>query len=416
MSTPKERDGIRLDGVADAVADIKKGRVVIVVDSEDRENEGDFICAAEKITPAIVNFMATHGRGLICVALPEDRCEALGLDLMVGRNTALHATPFTVSVDLIGRGCTTGISASDRAKTIQALVHPDTQVEDLGRPGHIFPLKAKKEGVLRRTGHTEAAVDFSRLAGLYPAGVLVEIMNEDGSMARLPDLRKIADRHNLRLISIEALVKHRMEHECLIEAVTEVQLPTSHGTFRLVNYRQIHTGQNHLALVKGTFSREDLVMVRVHSSCMTGDIFGSYRCDCGQQLHSAMHMIEKSGKGVLVYMNQEGRGIGLTNKLKSYQLQEQGMDTVQANLHLGFKVDERDYGIGAQILRHLGVERIKLITNNPRKRAGLKGYGLSIVENVPLEIAPNAFNRDYLATKRDKMDHDILRAVRKEEG
>lgn len=400
-----------LDSIETAIANIKAGKVVIVVDSEDRENEGDFICAAEKTTPEIVNFMATYGRGLICVALPERRCEALGLELMVGKNTALHATPFTVSVDLIGQGCTTGISAADRSKTIRALVHPRTKPEDLGRPGHIFPLKAKKEGVLRRTGHTEAAVDFARLAGLYPAGVLVEIMNEDGSMARLPDLRRMADHHGLSIISIEDLVKYRMEKECLVEAITEVQLPTIYGNFRLINYRQLHTEQNHLALLKGNFSQHETVMVRVHSSCMTGDIFGSYRCDCGEQLHSAMRMIEKNKKGVLVYMNQEGRGIGLTNKLRSYRLQEQGMDTVQANLHLGFKVDERDYGIGAQILRDLGVKKIALITNNPRKRAGLKGYGLSIVRNVPIEISPNPFNASYLYTKRDKMDHDILRTT-----
>lgn len=403
------QDDIKLDSIEEAIQAIKRGEIIIVVDDEDRENEGDFICAAEKVTPEIINFMATHGRGLICVPLVEERCEELGLEMMVGKNTALHETPFTVSVDLRGRGVTTGISAKDRATTIKALVDPATKPEELGKPGHIFPLRAKKGGVIRRTGHTEAAIDFARLAGLYPAGVLVEIMNEDGSMARLPDLKKVAERFNLKLVSIKDLISYRLIKESLIERVVDVKMPTENGNFQLFAYKQVNTGENHLALVKGTWEEGEPVLVRVHSSCVTGDIFHSHRCDCGEQLHNAMRMVEKEGKGVVLYMNQEGRGIGLINKLKAYKLQEEGMDTVEANLHLGFKMDERDYGVGAQILRDLGITKLRLITNNPKKRASLLGYGLEIVENVPIEVMPNEHNQLYLTTKRDKMGHLILR-------
>jgi len=402
-------DKIKLDTIDEAIEDIKHGKVIIVVDDEDRENEGDFICAAECITPEIVNFMARHGRGLICAPLSEERCEELGLELMVGKNTAVYETPFTVSVDLIGHGCTTGISAHDRFKTIKALVDPDTKPEELGRPGHIFPLKAKKEGVLRRSGHTEAAIDFARLAGFRPAGVLVEIMNEDGSMARLPDLRKVADHFNLKLVTIKDLIAYRMKKERQIEKQIEVNMPTAYGDFQLVAYEQLNTGEVHMALKKGTWEKDEPVMVRVHSSCVTGDIFGSCRCDCGSQLHSAMMMVEREGKGVVLYMKQEGRGIGLINKLKAYKLQEQGLDTVEANLQLGFDMDSRDYGIGAQILHDLGITKIRLITNNPKKRVGLMGYGLEIVENIPIEIAPNPHNEKYLMTKRDKLGHLILK-------
>lgn len=402
---------IKLDSIEEAIEDIRQGKVIIVVDDDDRENEGDFICAAEMVTPEIINFMATHGRGLICAPLTEERCEELGLELMVGRNTALHATPFTVSVDLIGHGCTTGISASDRAKTIQALVDPNTDPHALGKPGHIFPLKAKKEGVLRRAGHTEAAVDLARLAGLAPAGVLIEIMNEDGTMARLPDLVHVAKRFNLKLISIKDLIAYRLKKESLIDREIAVQLPTDYGDFDLYAFTQRSNGAKHLALVKGTWEENEPVLVRVHSSCVTGDIFGSCRCDCGPQLHEAMRMIEREGKGVVVYMNQEGRGIGLLNKLKAYKLQEQGRDTVEANLELGFGMDERDYGVGAQILRDLGVTKMRLISNNPRKRTGLMGYGLEVVERVPIEVAPNPHNTKYLTTKRDKLGHDILKTA-----
>ncbi len=401
-----------LDPIEEAIEAIKNGEIIIVVDDEDRENEGDFICAAECITPEIVNFMATHGRGLICTPLIESRCEELGLELMVGRNTALHETPFTVSVDLIGHGCTTGISASDRAKTIKALVDPETKPEDLGRPGHIFPLRAKHGGVLRRTGHTEAAIDFARLAGFQPAGVLVEIMNEDGSMARLPDLRIVADRFNLKLVSIKDLIAYRLEKESLIKKEIDVDMPTAYGDFHLVAYRQTNTNELHLALIKGEWEENEPVLVRVHSSCVTGDIFGSCRCDCGEQLHAAMQMVENAGKGVVLYMNQEGRGIGLINKLKAYKLQESGMDTVEANIELGFKMDQRDYGVGAQILRDLGITKLRLISNNPKKRAGLMGYGLEIVDAVAIEMTPNAHNQSYLMTKRDKMGHTILKEIK----
>ena len=398
-----------LNTIEEAIEDIKKGKIIIVVDDEDRENEGDFICAAEKVTPEIINFMATYGRGLICAPLIEDRCEELNLELMVGKNTALHETPFTISVDLRGHGCTTGISAEDRAKTIRALVDQQTKPDDLGRPGHIFPLKAKAGGVLRRAGHTEAAIDFARLAGFYPAGVLVEIMKDDGTMARLPDLRKVAEKHNMKLVSIKDLIAYRIEKESLIEKVTDVDMPTEYGSFKLAAYKQKSTGDVHMALIKGEWKPNEPILVRVHSSCATGDIFGSYRCDCGAQLHAAMKMVEKAGKGVILYMNQEGRGIGLLNKLRAYKLQEEGYDTVEANHKLGFKMDHRDYGIGAQILRDLGVKKINLISNNPKKRAGLMGYGLEIVETVPIEITPNEYNIRYLTTKRDRMGHDILK-------
>ncbi|QHT67065.1 bifunctional 3,4-dihydroxy-2-butanone-4-phosphate synthase/GTP cyclohydrolase II [Rhodocytophaga rosea] len=399
---------IKLDTIEEAIEDIRQGKVIIVVDDEDRENEGDLICAAEKVTPEIVNFMIREARGLMCTPLTEERCEELGLELMVGRNTASHGTPFTVSVDLLGHGCTTGISASDRAKTIQALVNPETKPEELGRPGHIFPLRARKGGVLRRSGHTEATIDFARLAGLKPAGVLIEILNEDGTMARLPELRKMADKQGLKLVSIKDLIEYRLKKESLIKREIGVDMPTEFGHFDLIAYRQENTGDLHLALVKGTWEKDEPVLVRVHSSCVTGDIFGSCRCDCGGQLHAAMQTVEAAGKGVVLYMNQEGRGIGLLNKLKAYKLQEMGRDTVQANIELGFQMDERDYGVGAQILRDLGITKIRLISNNPKKRAGLIGYGLEIVESVPIEIPSNPYNLSYLTTKRDKMGHTIL--------
>jgi len=396
-----------LNTIEEALEDIKNGKVIIVVDDEDRENEGDFIAAADHITPEIINFMATHGRGLICTALVEDRCDELGLDLMVPKNTALHETPFTVSVDLNGKGVTTGISASDRALTIKALIDPETKPEDLGKPGHIFPLRAKRGGVLRRTGHTEATIDLARIAGLQPAGVLVEIMNEDGTMARLPQLKVIAEKFDLKIISIADLVAYRMKHESIIKKGVSVKLPTQWGDFMMHAYTQTTTGEEHVALTKGTWEKDEPVLVRVHSSCVTGDIFGSYRCDCGPQLHEAIKLIEKTGKGVLVYMQQEGRGIGLTNKLKAYKLQEEGRDTVEANLELGFKMDERDYGVGAQILNDLGVSKMKLISNNPKKRAGLIGYGLEITEVVSIEIKSNPHNHFYLQTKKEKMGHNL---------
>lgn len=398
-----------LDTIESAIEDIKKGKLVIVVDDEDRENEGDFITAARNVTPEIINFMSTFGRGLICAPLVEERCEELGLELMVRDNTALHQTPFTVSVDLLGHGCTTGISASDRSKTVQALINPDTRPEELGKPGHIFPLRAKKGGVLRRIGHTEATIDLARLAGFEPAGVLVEIMNEDGSMARLPELREIATRFDLKLVSIKDLIEYRLRTETLIEEEVRVQMPTKFGNFELVAFKQLNSGDMHMALKKGDWEMGDPVLTRVHSSCFTGDILHSLRCDCGEQLQAAMQMVEKEGKGLILYMNQEGRGIGLMNKLKAYKLQEEGRDTVEANLELGFGMDERDYGIGAQILRHMKVSKIRLITNNPKKRAGLKGYGLEIVENVGIEVSPNPHNEAYLKTKRDKMGHEILK-------
>ncbi len=401
-----------LDSIESAISDIKKGKMIIVVDDEDRENEGDFIIAAQHATPEVINFMSLYGRGLICVPLEEQRCEELKLDMMVNNNTALHETAFTVSVDLLGHGCGTGISAHDRSKTIQALVDPATRPEELGRPGHIFPLRAKNGGVLRRSGHTEAAIDLAKMAGLAPAGVLVEIMNADGSMARLPELVEIAKKFDLKLISIKDLIEYRLKSESLIEELVRVEMPTKYGSFKLVAFREKSTGSEHLALIKGTWEKNEPVMVRVHSSCFTGDILGSFRCDCGEQLHAAMEMVEHEGKGAILYMNQEGRGIGLINKLKAYQLQEQGMDTVEANLHLGFPMDQRDYGVGAQILRHLDITRLRLISNNPKKRAGLAGYGIEIVDTVPIEIVPNEHNEKYLTTKRDKLGHEILRILK----
>jgi 3,4-dihydroxy 2-butanone 4-phosphate synthase/GTP cyclohydrolase II len=392
-----------------ALDDIRAGKLVIVVDDEDRENEGDFVTAARNVTPEIINFMSKHGRGLICAPITEERCEELNLKLMVENNTVLHQTPFTVSVDLIGHGCTTGISAADRAKTVQALINSETRPDDLGRPGHIFPLRAKSEGVLRRSGHTEATVDLARLAGFEPAGVLVEIMNDDGTMARLPELLEIARHFDLKVISIKDLIAYRLQTESLIEEEVRVHLPTKFGDFELVAFRQTNTGEHHLALMKGHWEKDEPILVRVHSSCFTGDILHSLRCDCGEQLQHAMEMVEREGKGLILYMNQEGRGIGLLNKLKAYKLQEEGQDTVEANLALGFKNDQRDYGVGAQILRHLNATKLRLMSNNPRKRAGLLGYGLEIVESVPIEITPNQHNNFYLETKRDKLGHEILK-------
>lgn len=401
-----------LDSIESAIEEVKNGKLIIVVDDEDRENEGDFITAASNATPEVINFMSTYGRGLICAPLTEERCDELRLHPMVSDNTSLHETAFTVSIDLLGEGCTTGISAHDRSKTVKALVNPKNQPGDFGRPGHIFPLKAKKGGVLRRSGHTEAAVDIARLAGFDPVGVLVEIMNEDGSMARVPELQKIAKKFGLKIISIKDLIAYRLKTESLVEEEVRVQMPTRYGVFELIAFKQLNTGDIHMALKKGEWTEDDAVLVRVHSSCLTGDILGSLRCDCGEQLHAAMQMIEEAGRGLVLYMNQEGRGIGLLNKLKAYKLQEEGMDTVEANLHLGFGVDERDYGVGAQILRKLGIGKIKLISNNPRKRAGLSGYGLEITERVPIEMVPNPYNKKYLVTKRDKMGHQILNGLK----
>jgi len=398
---------MKFNTIKQAIEDIKEGKIIIVVDDENRENEGDFVAAAEMVTPEMVNFMATHGRGLICVPLIEDRCEQLGLDLMIGKNTAAYETPFTISVDLIGHGCTTGISASDRAKTIKALVNPNTKKEKLGRPGHIFPLKARKGGVLRRSGHTEAAIDLARLAGLQSAGVIVEILNEDGSMARTPELFEIAKKFDLKFITIKDLIEYRIQNETLIIEEASVHLPTNFGDFNMKAFKQITNGQLHLVLIKGKWDKDEPILVRVHSSCMTGDIFSSCRCDCGPQLQASLSKIKEEGKGVLVYMNQEGRGIGLLNKLKAYELQEKGKDTVEANLELGFNADDRDYGVGAQILRYIGVSKIRLLSNNPKKRVGLMGYGIEIVENIPLEIESNEHNEFYLKTKRDKMGHSF---------
>ena len=400
---------IKLNTIEEALADVRAGKIIIVVDDEDRENEGDFLTAARNVTPEVINFMSKYGRGLICAPLIEEMCDSLELNLMVQNNTVLHQTPFTVSVDLIGQGCTTGISAHDRAKTVQALINPSTKPEDLGRPGHIFPLRARKEGVLRRTGHTEATIDIARLAGFEPAGVLVEIMNEDGTMARLPDLMVIAKQHDLKIISIKDLITYRLAAESLIKEEVTVNLPTQWGDFKMTAYTQLSNGATHMAISKGQWEEGEAVLTRIHSSCVTGDIFGSCRCDCGPQLHKAMEMIEKEGKGLIVYMNQEGRGIGLVNKLHAYNLQDAGMDTVEANIQLGFKGDERDYGVGAQILRAQGITNMKLMSNNPTKRAGLIGYGLEIVENIPIEIESNKHNESYLIAKRDKMGHQILK-------
>ncbi len=397
----------KLNTIPEAVEAIKNGELVIVVDDEDRENEGDFITASELITPEKINFMATHGRGLICVALTENRCNELELEMMVGQNTSFHETQFTVSVDALLPGITSGISAQDRALTIKALVDNTTKPEDLGRPGHIFPLKAKNRGVLRRAGHTEAAADLARMAGLFPSGVLVEVMNDDGSMARLPELVKLAEKFHLKIVTIKDLIAYRLQSESLIKRGEEVQLPTRYGDFRIIPFLQKSNNKEHVALVKGSWEQDDAIPVRVHSSCMTGDIFGSLRCECGDQLHKAMEIIEKEGRGVIVYMMQEGRGIGLINKIAAYKLQEQGLDTVEANLHLGFKADERDYGVGAQILRSLGVRKMVLLTNNPVKRVGLEAFGLEVAKILPLEMKPNKYNTRYLKTKRDRMGHDL---------
>lgn len=396
----------KLDKIEDAIEDIKNGKFVIVVDDEDRENEGDFICAAEKVTPEMVNFMLKHGRGVLCATLTESRCDELELEMQSEVNTSIHSTPFTVSVDKL-EGCTTGVSIHDRAATLQALADPNSTPDTFGRPGHVFPLRARNKGVLRRAGHTEASVDLARLAGLNPAGALIEIMNDDGSMARLPDLMKIAEKHDMKIISIADLIAFRIRTESLIERGVEVDMPTAYGHFKLIPFRQISSGLEHIALIKGEWKSDEAILARVHSSCMTGDIFGSLRCECGEQLHKAMELIEKEGKGVIVYMNQEGRGIGLMNKIKAYKLQEEGLDTVDANLHLGFNADERDYGVGAQILREIGACKLRLMTNNPKKRIGLESYGLSIVENVPLEIKPNRHNAFYMQTKKKRMGHKL---------
>ena len=393
--------------IEEAIEDIKNGKIIIVVDDEDRENEGDFLTAARNVTPEVINFMAKEGRGLICAPIIDSRCKELGLELMVTDNTTLHETPFTVSVDLLGKGCTTGISAQDRAKTVQALIDPATKPEELGKPGHIFPLKARPEGVLRRAGHTEAAIDFARLAGFEPAGCIVEILSEDGTMARLPELTQIAKKFDMKLVTIKDLISYRLEKESLIKRIISVDMPTDYGDFILTAFKQIDTDQEHLVLQKGTWEPNEPVLVRVHSSCVTGDIFHSLRCDCGEQLAKSMEMIEKEGKGAIIYINQEGRGIGLVNKLKAYKLQEQGLDTVEANLQLGFKMDERDYGVGAQIIREIGITKMRLMTNNPTKRAGLIGYGLEIVENIPIVVEPNPHNKKYFDTKRDKMGHEF---------
>ena len=397
---------IRLNTIDEAIADFKEGNFVIVVDDEDRENEGDFIIAAEKITPEKVNFMMTHGRGVLCAPITEERCAELELDMQVTANTSIYETPFTVTVDLLP-GCTTGVSMHDRAATIRALADPNTKPTDLGRPGHVNPLRARSRGVLRRAGHTEASVDLAKLAGLYPAAALIEIINEDGTMARLPQLMEVAKRFGLKIISIKDLIAYRVHMESLVEKGLEVNMPTQYGNFRLIPFRQKSNGMEHVAIFKGTWSEDEPILVRVHSSCMTGDIFGSCRCDCGEQLHKALEMIDAAGKGVVVYMNQEGRGIGLMHKMEAYKLQEEGYDTVDANIHLGFDPDERDYGVGAHILRELGVHKMRLMTNNPIKRVGLEAYGLEIVENVPIETVPNPYNERYLKTKKERMGHTL---------
>ena len=396
-----------LNTIEEALEDFRAGKLLIVVDDADRENEGDFVCAAEKITPEIVNFMVHNGRGVLCAPLTAERCKELEVDMMVGDNTSLLGTPFTVSVDLLGSGCTTGVSAEDRAKTIRAFVDPATRPQDLGRPGHIFPLRAQDKGVLRRPGHTEAVIDLSRLAGMQPGGALIEIMNEDGTMARLPQLLEIAKKYDLKIISIADLIAYRLRQESIIERGARATLPTQWGDFDIVVYRQKSNGLEHMALIKGEWAEDEPILVRMHSSCATGDILGSCRCDCGAQLHKAMEMVEKAGKGVIVYLNQEGRGIGLFNKIKAYKLQDEGLDTVEANLKLGFKADERDYGVGASVLHDLGVRNVRLMTNNPQKRAGLEGYGIKIVENVPIVIAPNPHNAHYLETKEKDMGHTL---------
>lgn len=400
-------DNIKLNSIEEAIEEFKKGNFIIVVDDEDRENEGDLIIAAEAVTPEKVNFMETHARGLICAPMTHERCEELDLPMMVTNNTSIHATPFTISVDLLINGCTTGISAYDRAQTLQALANKDTKPEDLGRPGHVFPLRAREKGVLSRIGHTEAAVDFARLAGMNPVATLIEVKKEDGEMARLPELVKFAKEYNLKIVSIADLVKYRLERESLIERGVEVQMPTAYGKFTLIPFKQKSNGLEHIALIKGTWAKDEPILVRVHSSCATGDILGSMRCDCGEQLHKSMEMIEHEGKGVLVYLNQEGRGIGLMAKMKAYKLQEEGYDTVDANLHLGYNADEREYGIGAAILREIGVTKMRLMTNNPIKRIGIESFGLEVVDNVPIEVKPNKYNAEYMKTKKERMGHDL---------
>ena len=400
---------MKLNTIQQAIEDIKRGKLIIVVDDEDRENEGDFITAARNVTPQVINFMATHGRGLICMPMAENLCDKLDLPLMVSKNSSNHETAFTVSVDLLGDGCTTGISAQDRSKTVKHLINKNARPDDFAKPGHIFPLRAKTGGVLRRAGHTEATIDLARMAGFEEAGVLVEVMNEDGSMARLPQLLQIAKKHKLSIISIKDLIQYRMKYDRLVKREVEVDMPSKYGHFRIRAYSQVGGTEPHLAIFKGTWKENEPVLVRVHSSCLTGDILGSLRCDCGDQLSIALKMIEKEGKGVVLYMQQEGRGIGLLNKLKAYQLQEQGMDTYEANLHLGLPMDARDYGVGAQILNDLGVSKMKLMTNNPKKRVGLIGYGLEIVDNVAIETEANPYNKKYLESKRDKAGHDILK-------
>ena len=399
-------ENIKLNSIEEAIEDFREGKFIIVVDDEDRENEGDFIIAAEKITPEKVNFMLTYGRGVLCAPITEERCEELDLEMQVSTNTSIYETPFTVTVDLLD-GCTTGVSMHDRAATIKALADPNTKPVSFGRPGHVNPLRAKSRGVLRRSGHTEATVDMARLAGLYPAGALIEIINEDGTMARLPELLEVSKKFDIKIISIKDLIAYRLKMESIVEKGDEVDMPTEFGHFRLIPFRQKSNGLEHIALIKGEWAENEPILVRMHSSCMTGDIFASNRCDCGEQLHKAMSEIEKAGKGVVVYMNQEGRGIGLMNKIKAYKLQEEGLDTVDANLHLGFNADERDYGIGAQILREVGVTQLRLMTNNPKKRIGLESYGLSVVENVPLEVEPNKYNAFYMQTKKERMGHKL---------
>ena len=401
----------KLNSIEEAIADFREGKFLIVVDDEDRENEGDFIIAAEKVTPEKINFMLTHGRGVLCAPITEERCDELELEMQVSQNTSLMETPFTVTVDKIGGGCTTGVSMYDRAQTILALANPATEPSDLARPGHINPLRARSRGVLRRSGHTEATVDLARLAGLYPVGALIEIINEDGTMARLPQLMEVAAKFQIKIMSIRDLIAYRLQTESHVEKGEEVEMPTKNGHFRLIPFRQTSNGLEHAVLIKGKIEKDDPILVRVHSSCMTGDTFGSLRCECGEQLDIAMQIIEKEGKGVIVYLNQEGRGIGLMDKIKAYKLQEEGMDTVDANLHLGHRMDERDYGVGAQILRQIGVTMMRLMTNNPVKRVGIEAYGLTVVENVPIEVKPNPYNELYMKTKKERMGH-ILHNVK----
>lgn len=395
----------KLNTIEEAIEDFREGKFLIVVDDEDRENEGDFIVAAEKITPEKVNFMMTYGRGVLCAPITEERCQELDLEMQVAKNTSMLETPFTVTVDKLGGGCTTGVSMFDRAETIRALADPQTKPSDLGRPGHVNPLRARSRGVLRRAGHTEAAVDLARLAGLFPAGALIEIINEDGTMARLPQLVEVAKKFDIKIICIKDLIAYRLKSESIVEKGVEVDMPTQFGHFHLIPFRQKSNGLEHIALIKGDISGDEPVLVRVHSSCATGDIFGSMRCECGEQLHKAMRMIEEEGKGAIVYLNQEGRGIGLMDKMKAYKLQEEGLDTVDANLHLGHQADERDYGVGAQILKHIGITKMRLMTNNPIKRVGLEAYGLTIAENVPIEVTPNKYNEFYMKTKKERMGH-----------